>query len=99
MCYELGLKGRIIVASEGLNGTVSGLKEDCEKYMELVKADPRFSKIEFKVEESDKMGFEKLHVRVKSEIVHSGLQHIDPNKRTGIHLEPEEFKKIKDLKM
>ncbi|PSR56150.1 hypothetical protein AHMF7605_22910 [Adhaeribacter arboris] len=96
LCLSFNLRGRIIVASEGLNGTVSGLREDCEKYMAVLKADPRFAKIDFKVEASDKHAFAKLHVRHKPEMVHSKLYHLDPNKRTGIHLEPEEFKKMKD---
>ncbi|MCP2042062.1 rhodanese-related sulfurtransferase [Pontibacter sp. HSC-36F09] len=96
LCLELNLLGRIIISKEGLNGTVSGLKEDCEKYMEIVEADPRFAKVDFKVDESDKHAFAKLHVRTKAEIVHSGLLHIDPNVRTGIHLEPKEFKEMKD---
>lgn len=96
LCLDLNLRGRIIIASEGLNGTVSGLREDCEKYMAAVHADPRFAKTEFKVDYSDKHAFAKLHVRHKPEIVHSSLRHLDPNQRTGIHLEPEEFRKMKD---
>ncbi|GAB4474915.1 MAG: rhodanese-related sulfurtransferase [Thermoflexibacter sp.] len=95
-CLDLNLRGRIIVAPEGLNGTVSGLKADCQKYMDTMKADPRFANIDFKVEEHDTHAFTKLHVRTKPEIVHSDLYHIDPNKRTGIHLAPAEFKKMKD---
>lgn len=95
-CLENNMRGRIIIASEGLNGTVSGLKEDCEKYITYIKSDARFDKIEFKIEESHNHGFEKLHVRVKSEIVYSGFKHVNPNERTGIHLEPSEFKVMKD---
>ena len=93
-CIENNLRGRIIIAAEGLNGTVSGLKEDCQKYMDYVKTDSRFADTEFKVEAYDKMAFAKLHVRVKPEIVHSSLRHIDPRKRTGEYVEPEEFRKI-----
>lgn len=96
MCIELGLLGRIIIAGEGLNGTVSGTTADCEEYMRRVKADPRFASIDFKVEAVDAIAFKKLHVRVKPEIVHSGLTHINPNERTGVHLEAEEFKQLKD---
>jgi UPF0176 protein len=95
-CLELDLRGRIIVAREGLNGTVSGSKESCEKYMQHLKADPRFSSIDFKIDDSDVHAFQKLHVRVKPEIVHSSLRHIDPNQKTGAHLSPQEFKSIKD---
>ncbi len=94
MCLDLNLRGRIIVAAEGLNGTVSGLKEDCETYMEKMNSDPRFNTIEFKVESHDTMAFAKLHVRVKPEIVHAGLQHINPRKKTGQYIEPEEFRKV-----
>jgi UPF0176 protein len=96
LCLDLDLRGRIIVAGEGLNGTVSGRVEDCEKYMQQVKADPRFAKTDFKIDYVDRLAFAKMHVRVKPEIVHSSLDHIDPNVRTGIHLEPEEFRKMKD---
>lgn len=94
LCLWLGLKGRIIIASEGLNGTVSGSQEACEQYMQAVLADPRFSHTEFKIDVNDAPAFEKLHVRVKPEIVHSSLSHIDPNERTGGYVEPEEFKQI-----
>jgi len=95
-CIDHKLLGRIIIAKEGINGTISGLKSDCEKYMEDLKADPRFGHIEFKVEQYDTHAFQKLNVRVKDEIVYSGLQNIDPTKRTGQYVEPKEFKQIKD---
>ncbi len=95
-CLELNLLGRIIIASEGINGTISGMTADTEAYMAYMKADPRFATIDFKVEPYPSHAFQKLNVRVKDEIVHSGLQHIDPNQRTGTHLEPAEFKAMKD---
>ncbi|MFW5759749.1 MAG: rhodanese-related sulfurtransferase [Cyclobacteriaceae bacterium] len=93
-CIDHNLKGRIIISGEGLNGTVSGLVKDCEAYMDYVKNDPRFGHVEFKVDEHDQHAFQKLHVRVKPEIVYSGLRHIDPNLKTGKYVEPEEFKNI-----
>jgi UPF0176 protein len=93
-CLELGLRGRIIIAEEGINGTVSGLASDCEAYMRALKSDSRFADIEFKVECHDQHTFAKLHVRVKPEIVHSGLQDIHPGEKTGKYIEPAEFKQI-----
>lgn len=95
-CLKHKILGRIIIASEGLNGTVSGTRENCQKYMEYMKADSRFDTLEFKIEDMDEVAFRKLHVRVKPEIVHSGFKHINPTERTGIHLEPDEFKSMKD---
>jgi len=98
-CKSLGLVGRIIVAAEGLNGTVSGTEAQCEAYMKHVLADSRFAKTDFKIDEVNEPSFVKMHVRCKSEIVHSGLRDpnvIDPNKHTGIHLEPKDFMEMKD---
>ncbi len=98
-CKSLGLVGRIIVAEEGLNGTVSGTTEACKAYMEHVHADERFAKTDFKIDEVDEPSFIKMHCRYKSEIVHSGLRDktiIDPNKKTGKHLEPKEFAEMID---
>ncbi|WP_207428261.1 rhodanese-related sulfurtransferase [Pedobacter sp. SYSU D00535] len=98
-CKSLGLVGRIIVADEGLNGTVSGTVEACKTYMDTIHADPRFAKTEFKIDDVEEPSFIKMHCRYKAEIVHSGLRDphiIDPTKRTGIHLEPKEFLEMKD---
>lgn len=98
-CKSIGLTGRIIVADEGLNGTVSGTREACKTYMDTVLSDSRFSGIDFKIDDVDKPSFIKMHCRYKAEIVHSGLrdpQIIDPKKKTGVHLEPEEFLEMKD---
>ncbi len=98
-CKSLDLVGRIIVADEGLNGTVSGTVDACKAYMDAVHADPRFAKTDFKIDEVKEPSFIKMHCRYKSEIVYSGLRDpniIDPNKETGKHLEPTEFLEMKD---
>ncbi|MCR9064854.1 MAG: rhodanese-related sulfurtransferase [Cytophagales bacterium] len=92
-CLDHNLLGRIIIAPEGLNGTVSGTVKDCEAYMQWIKADPRFSTVDFKKETHDGHAFKKLYVRIKKEIVHSELP-VDPRVKTGKHLEPAEFKKM-----
>ena len=98
-CKAIGLKGRIIVAQEGINGTVSGTTEACETYMQFLKSDKRFAAIEFKIDDINEHVFHKMHVRVKPEIVHLGVRGenaLDPNKRTGKHLSPQEFLSMKD---
>jgi UPF0176 protein len=96
LCLALDLRGRIIIAAEGLNGTVSGTRESCAAYMAAVQADPRFAALEFKIDEVEGHTFQKLHVRVKAEIVHSSLRHVRPHEKTGQHLSPAEFKALKD---
>ncbi len=95
LCLHLNLLGRVIVAPEGLNGTVSGRAEDCEAYMNTLRAEARFVSIDFKVEQHETHAFQKLHVRLKEEIVHSDLP-VNPLERTGIHLEPADFQALKN---
>ena len=93
-CIENNIKGRIIISSEGINGTVSGKIEDCEKYMNNFKKNKLFKNLEFKIDNYNSNTFQKLHVRLKNEIVNSGIKNIDVTKETGKYIEPSEFKEI-----
>jgi len=91
-CLELNLRGRIIVAPEGLNGTVSGLPEACQAYIDWVHADARFASTDFKLDAAETQTFARINVRIKQEIVHAGMPNIKPYERTGQHLTPAEWK-------
>lgn len=93
-CIENGLRGRIIIAQEGINGTISGLTDSCEKYMNDLNADARFAHMHFKVTAHHQHAFQKLHVRVKPEIVHAGLPHISPNQQTGQPITPQGLQRM-----
>lgn len=91
-CNELGLKGRILVANEGINGTVSGPVELTDKYIEAMKKDPRFSDMVFKIDEADEHAFKKMKVRARKELVTLRLEDdINPHELTGQYLNPKEF--------
>ncbi|PLR91151.1 oxygen-dependent tRNA uridine(34) hydroxylase TrhO [Bacillus sp. T33-2] len=93
-CKELGLKGRILVAEEGINGTVSGTVEQTDRYMAAMKEDPRFADMWFKIDEADKNAFKKMHVRPRKELVTLRLEDdIDPTQLTGKYLNPQDFYK------
>ena len=96
LCVGLDLRGRIIVAAEGLNGTVSGTPAACDAYIAAVHADARLAGCEFKADEVPAHAFAKLHVRVKREIVHAGLPALKPWERTAPYVEPAEFRTLKD---
>lgn len=92
ICDELNLLGRIYVANEGINGTLSGTKEETNKYMEAMKNDPLFPNIIFKIDETDSHVFKKMHVRVKKELVNLSLEDdINPLEITGNYVEPVDF--------
>ncbi len=94
ICKKLSLKGRILIAPEGINGTVSGLHADVEEYRSFMLDHPSFAGIEFKTDVHDKHVFEKLHVRVKPEIVHFGLPELKVDPTAANYIEPEEFRKV-----
>lgn len=91
-CRSLGLLGRIIVAKEGINGTVSGVKSATETYMKAMHKDARFADMVFKIDDSTGHAFKKLFVRPKSEIVHLKLEDdVNPSELTGQRLSPQAF--------
>jgi UPF0176 protein len=91
-CKSLGLLGRILVAEEGINGTVSGAVEQTEAYMNAMHDDPRFADMGFKVDSTNEAAFHKMFVRVKKEIVNFSLDDdVNPRETTGTYLEPMEF--------
>lgn len=91
-CKNLGLKGRILISSEGINGTVSGTIEQTDRYMADLSTMPEFKDIVFKIDESEGHAFKKMFVRHKEELVTFRYEHkLDPNIVSGKRLAPAEF--------
>ena len=91
-CKELGLKGRILVAHEGINGTVSGTIEQTDTYMAYMHNHPLFHDLVFKIDQADEHAFHKMFVRPRKELVTFRLEDdVNPNELTGVHLKPREF--------
>ena len=93
LCKKLGLKGRIIIAPEGINGTVEGLTENTQKYIDEMSADPRFVDMNFKRSVGTGSAFPKLAIKERSEIVsaHLGDDDVNPAETTGKYLSPEDL--------
>lgn len=90
-CREHDIKGRIFIAEEGINGTISALRETAEMYKAGLRNVPGFEDIIFKEDEAPEHAFRKLYVRVKQEIVNSGLDYIAPGQGSR-RLKPEDLK-------
>lgn len=92
LCNKIGLMGRIIVAEEGINGTVSGTIEQTDAYMKYMKEDTRFEDMVYKIDESAGHAFKKMKVRPRKELVTLRLEDdINPLELTGKYLSPKEF--------
>lgn len=72
-CLQNGIKGKIYLAKEGINGSVFGDNEVTENYINHLRSYKIFEDVWFKETHTDEIAFSKMHVRVKSEIVNSGL--------------------------
>ena len=92
-CEEHGLLGRILIGKEGINGTVSGTTENCQKYVDYMLGDPRTEKTEFKIDPAEEHLFPRLSIRARDEIVTLGLGEDDfsPLETTATHLSAEEW--------
>ncbi len=91
-CKEIGVKGRILISQEGINGTISGTIDQTDLYIEAMKNDPRFSDMVFKMDEAEAHAFKKMSVKHRKEIVTLNLEEdLSPNEITGNYLSPKEW--------
>ncbi len=94
ICKKLNLKGRTIIAEEGINSTLGGLEQDINEYIEFMKSDIRFVDIDFKLSAgSGPDDFPRLSVKIRPEIVatHLGKDDIDPVQVTGEYITSDEL--------
>lgn len=90
----LGLTGRVIIAEEGINGTLEGTLPHTNIFKDELLLDPRFSDVQVKTSASKGDSFPKLSVKVRDEIVGTRFDKnkVDPRKETARHLRPEELR-------
>lgn len=101
VCVRLGLKGRVLVAYEGINGTLEGEKSQIDEYCKMFTSQivkerfADFSDVSFKRSTGSGKSFKKLVIKEREEIVsaHLGDDDVDPNKLTGKHLPAEDLKR------
>ena len=91
LCQSLGLKGRVIIAHEGINGTLGGTQSAIEYYKNNVLVHKLFADIDFKESLDTQDHFPKLRIVIKNEIVHLGLPpEMAPASQAGTYLNPNE---------
>ena len=91
MCEMLGIKGTLLLAYEGINGTIAGTDEAIHQLLKFLKADPRLSALEHKESRAEKMPFYRMKTRLKREIVTMGVDGIDPNNVVGTYVDPKDW--------
>ena len=87
----LGIKGTVLVASEGLNGTIAVDGDAMDTALDILRALPGCADLEHKESHADEMPFWRLKVRLKREIVTMGVPDTDPTSLVGTYVDPQDW--------
>ncbi|GAA5218861.1 rhodanese-related sulfurtransferase [Corallincola platygyrae] len=85
------VKGTLLLASEGINGTVAGCREGIDNLLAWLKRDSRLADIEYKESYTEEAPFHRTKVKLKKEIVTMGVEGIDPRHVVGTYVEPKDW--------
>ncbi|TWT84482.1 putative rhodanese-related sulfurtransferase [Planctomycetes bacterium CA13] len=85
------VRGTLLLASEGINGTIAGTRQGVDAVIAYLKQDARFADLEVKESLCDTTPFKRSRVRLKKEIVTLGVEGIDPNDSVGTYVAPENW--------
>ena len=85
------IKGTLLLAHEGINGTVAGSQESIDILLNWFKLDSRLADVRQKVSYDDEMPFYRTRVKLKKEIVTMGVEGIDPTHVVGTYVKPEDW--------
>lgn len=91
LCQMLEIKGTILLAYEGINGTIAGSDKAISELLNFLRADPRLVDLEHKESRAKDMPFYRMKVRLKKEIVTMGVAGVDPNEVVGTYVDPEQW--------
>ncbi len=85
------LRGTILLAHEGINGTLSGVPENMAAFLALLRSDPRFSDLATKDATAEAHPFRRTFVKVKREIIRFDQPSADPTVQSGTYVEPKDW--------
>jgi len=90
-CEQRGVKGLILLAQEGINSTIAGPEDAIRAVLAYLRADPKFADLQPKESWSELPPFRRMRVRLKKEIVTSGVPEVSPSTMAGTYVKPEDW--------
>ena len=90
-CEANDVRGTLLLAAEGINGTIAGPEAGVLAVLAHLRDDPRLAALEHKEAHSDKAPFYRMKVRLKQEIVTMGVEGINPNRMAGQYVKPQDW--------
>ena len=94
LCQQHNIKGTILLASEGINGTIAGTRSSIDTILDHLRSDPCFADLEHKESTATKPPFDRLKVRLKQEIVTFGIPTVNPNNLVGTYVKPQDWNQL-----
>ena len=94
ICCAHGIRGTLILAHEGINGTVAGTEKAIAELVAYLNSWPEFAGVEIKYSTAEKMPFYRMKVRLKREIVTMGVPDIDPLNSVGAYVEAKDWNRL-----
>lgn len=91
LCAQREVFGTILLAAEGVNGTIAGRCEDVRAVLAHLRSDPRLAALEHKESPAARRPFHRMKVRLKREIVTLGVLGVDPVTQAGTYVEPADW--------
>lgn len=91
VCRRNGVKGSLLLAEEGINGTIAGPDAGIDAVLSHLRADSRLADIDVKFSRAGRVPFGRMKVRLKREIVSLGVAEADPRRAVGAYVEPEDW--------
>ncbi len=88
------VRGTLLLANEGINGTIAGSRAGIKNVLNWLRNDPRLSDIDYKESFTDSMPFNRAKVKLKKEIVTLGVEGIDPKRVVGTYVSPADWNQL-----
>lgn len=95
-CEAHAVKGTILLAAEGINGTIAGAPDQVRAVLEYLRRDPRLADLEHKESGAASQPFYRMKVRLKREIVTLGVPGLDPTRSVGTYVKPQDWNRLLD---
>ncbi|MEM1009313.1 MAG: rhodanese-related sulfurtransferase [Myxococcota bacterium] len=90
-CEWQEIRGVVLLAAEGINGTIAGSQTAIEAFFQEIRKDLRLQTIQYKCSYATQAPFRKIRVRCKKEIVTMGVPNVDPNQEVGTYVTPQQW--------
>jgi len=90
-CLAAGTRGTLLLAPEGINGTIAGSREAIDTVLKYLRNEPRLADLEHKESRDERIPFHRMKVKLKKEIVTMGVAGVDPNVCVGTYVRPQDW--------